>query len=417
MDDRDDILAPDEQDEFGGLDGELGADLGSSVEDTPKEATKPLETVNPASDSQIAPMPSEGQIEAPTAIRKAKKASSVKKGKKTPKRRTMTKIQKAIRLVLRRSGRDKFPPLDDLMSGKNGKKVAINEIGIFAGTPKDALIAELAADCMLGNTLNFSAEITKLRTLQVGTQILKAGRMHSPIHVAQIKENGSLQCVSGGHRLAFLILAYGADSKIPVYLESMTLEEARDARGVANDSRPAKAKERAELAVLKAMKGKYNVNQAELYTQMATSKLNARKYGVYSVMERGYPLPLAFNVSATSSRKDGGLTTLSNVETFWSLVLDWNPEISQKEFDTELACTVKFINALAAAFQKNANFNPDYHMTTKPMTAIGKYYYNYKVVMKQDPITVVEQIADTIVGMGDVSRRNPDSIYDVLVGV
>lgn len=412
MNDKDDMFAPevDEQDEFGGLDTEMAIK-------TPEKGA--VGVVNPPVESQTPTHTPEGQIEAPEPIRKPRKAGTSKRGKKVgpKKRKTLTRTEKALRLMLRRSGRETFPTLDELMEGKNGKNVAISDIGIFAGTPKDPLIAELATDCMVGNTLNFSAEITKLRTLQVGTQIAKAGRMHSPIHVAYIKENGSLQCVSGLHRLAFLILVYGADSKIPVYLEEMTLEEARDAMGVANDSRPAKAKERAELAVLKALKGKSNVNQDELYMQMATSKSNARKYCVYSLVERGYPMKLGFKTSATSSRKDGGLTTLSNVETFLSFALDWYPELTRTDYDKLLKGCVEFLNALAVSFQKNVNFNPDHHMTTKPMTAIGKYYYETAFARKEDPMTIVDKVTDKMVKMGDVSRWNPDEILNLLVGV
>ncbi len=410
--DMDDILSPatdDEHDEFGGLDGDFGKGLESMPTNPPKPTPEEI-------DSQMAPTPSESPVGAPVVVRRAKKAGSIKKGKKgNKKRKTMSLVQKSIRLVLRRSGKDKFPHLDELMRGKNGKKIAINEIGIFSGTPRDKLISELATDCMIGNTLNFSAEITKLRTLQVGTQIIKAGRMHSPIHLAQIQENGSIQCVSGRHRLVFLILAYGADAKIPVYIENMTLEEARDAMGVANDSRPAKAKERAELAVLKALKGKSNVNQDELYAQMATSKSNARKYCIYSVTERGYPVRLGFKVSATSSRKDGGITTLSSVETFLNVAMDWSPEMKRQEFDDIVKGCILFVNALEVAFKKNSGFNPDHHMTTNPMTAIGKYYYENTFSLKINPICFVEEIANKIISMGDLSRKSVDAIYDDLM--
>ena len=371
----------------------------------------------PQGDIQTAPIHSEGHVEAPIAIRRAKKAVRGKKGKKIPKQRKLTRIQKAIRLLRRKSGKDQLPSLEDLMQGKVGKRIAINDIGIFAGTPKDPLIAELATECMVGNTLNFSAEITKLRMLQVGVQILKAGKMYSPIHVAQIQENGSYQCVSGRHRLAFLILIYGADAKIPVYLETMTLEEARDAMGVANDSRPAKAKERAELAVLKALNGKSNVSQAELYTQMATSKINSRKYCVYSVMERGYPAKLNFKVSATASRKDGGLTTLSSVETFLHMAMDWRPDTTQKQFDIALKNAVEFVNALADAFQRNPEFNPDEHMTTKPMTAIGRYYLDCQISKDviHTAISVVDDIVKNLVCVAGIGRKEPEWIYQLLL--
>jgi hypothetical protein len=412
--DKDDMFAPEEvtqEDEFGGLDNEPVLAIEKPVEAPVEAPEKPVEAPVPF---EAVPVPLEVS-EAPVAFRKAKKANSGKKedGEGEKKRRTLTRVQKAIRLMLRRSGKEVMPPLDELMKGKAGKRVTISEIGIFAGSPKDALIAELAAECMLGNTLNFSAEITKLRMLQVGTQILKAGRMHTPIFVAQITENDSLQCVSGRHRLAFLILAYGADAKVPVYIENMSLEEARDAMGVANDNRPAKAQERAELAVLKAMKGKSNVGQDELYTQMATSKPNARKYCVYSVMERAYPLSLNFKVSATASRKDGGLTTLSNVETFLGAALEWNPETTRKDFDKALKNAVIFINELASAFQKNPDFDPDFHMTAKPMSAIGRNYWDY-IVAGNNAIVVVGQVADKIISMGDVSRMSAEDIYDRL---
>lgn len=398
------MLSPD-QDEFGGFDKKFDIVVT-------RDTTAPLETINVADDIQDTPSSLEGQEKAPVTIKRAKRVGIKKVVKRVIRRKKLTRANKIIRLLLRKSGRKSIPPLDDLMRGKDGKKLVIKDIGIFAGTPKDPLVAGLAKDCMVGNTLNFSAEITKLRIVQIGVQILKAGRMHSPIHIAQIEENGSIQCVSGRHRLAFLILLYGADVKIPVYLEEMKLEEARDAMGVANDSRPAKASERAELAVLKALNGRSNVNQKDLYAEMATSKPNSRKYCVYSIMERGYPEKLEFKVSATSSRKDGGLTTLSSVETFLGFALEWNSEMKQEEFDKKLKSVVMFLNSLSRSFQNNKDFNPDFHMTTNPMTAIGKYYLGYILTVKSDPIRVVEDIARVVIEMGDVSRYNYRKIYN-----
>jgi len=330
------------------------------------------------------------------------------KPKKQP-RQKLTLQEKAIRVILRRSGRKELPKLEEIMRRKQGQELTIRDIGIFAGKPKDKLIAELAKECMVGNILNFSADITKLRVLQIATQILKAGCMYSPIHVAYVKDNNSFQCISGRHRLVFLILAYGCDSKVKCYVEEMSLEEAREAMSVANDCRPAKAKERAELTILRETRGRTNINQEELYKQIVKNKIKAVKYGIYSITERNYPLGLSFKVSPTPSLNDGGIMTLSSVEQFLNN-LEWNEQMTPRDFDRQLLHAIEFINNLVKKFQESEHFHPESHLNTKSMFAIGQFYFENKKLAGKN----IDMVVRKIIEMGDTGKIEIQEIYNKL---
>jgi len=276
------------------------------------------------------------------------------------------------------------------------------------------LMAELAAECPLKNRVNLSAEVIESRVLYVGAQILKAGRMYIPIQVVKIREDGALECVSGRHRLAFLALVYGADTKIPVHIENMSLSESRDAVVVANEARPTKALERAEHTVLQAVGGNVDAEQDELYQKTIKTRSTARKYCVYNVIKRKYPAKLAFKVSQTSSRRDGGLTTLTNIENFWGAALEWNQELKRKEFDSMLKESVKFLNELAEEFQKHGDFDADSHMASMTMIAIGKYYRAYSEIIGKNAIDVVRAVAKQVVKMGDIGRQKSEKTYKEL---
>jgi hypothetical protein len=238
--------------------------------------------------------------------------------------------------------------------------------------------------------------------------------MYIPIQVVKIAEDNVLECVSGRHRLAFLALAYGADTKIPVNIEHMSLNEARDAVVVANEARPTKALERAEHTVLQAVGGNIDAEQDELYTKTVKTRSSARKYCVFNVMKRKYPMRLGFKVSQTSSRRDGGLTTLTNVENFWGAALEWNQDLDRKKFDAMLKDSVRFLNEIAEEFQKHKDFNPDHHMASMTMIAIGKYYRAYSEIMGKNAIDVVRILAKHVVKMGEIGRQKSEKTYKEL---
>jgi hypothetical protein len=194
----------------------------------------------------------------------------------------------------------------------------------------------------------------------------------------------------------------------------MTLNEARDAVVVANQARPTKALERAEHACLQAVGGNVEAEQEELFGKVAKTKAKARKYCVYSVVQRDYPAPLSFAVSLTSSRTDGSLTTLTNVENFWGAALDWFKGIERKDFDEALKASVAFLNAFVAELQKVSGFDAAQHLAAMPLQAVGKYYRSYQEVTGKDATKMAPAIAAAIVALGEIGRQKSELTYSEL---
>jgi hypothetical protein len=322
--------------------------------------------------------------------------------------------ERAVASMLRKAGRSAIPPIEELLKNREGTQVAIKDIAIFIGEPDGEILQEQAALVPVRNRCNLSAEVHEPRVLAVGADILKAGSMFTPIHVALIQPD-VLECVSGRHRLVVLSLLYGPEAQVPVHLENMTLNEARDATIVANDSRPIKALEKAEHAILRAVDGDVDAEQDDLYTKGVTSKASAREYCVFSVINRGRPAKLGFKVSLGSSRKGGGLTTLSNIKNFWACSLAWDSEKTRKDFDAELRDSIRFLNALVAEFEKNKKFNSMHQMSSMAMKAIGKYCRNYADISKKPVIDSVANIAKALVTAGEIGRWKSEKIYKLLL--
>ena len=329
--------------------------------------------------------------------------------------KVLTPQQKAIRTILRRSGKDKIPELRQLMSGKWGTEVAVKDISIFINDIQgDKLMSDLSKQCPLRNRINLSAEVIKRRVLEVGVQIVEAGKMYQPIAVAKIVEDGRLECTSGRHRLAFIAMVFGPDARIPVYIEDMSLNEARDAVVVSNQARNTKALERAEHSVLQAVHGDSNASQDDLYRKTVTAKSKARRYCVFSVINRGYPQKLSFLVSTDSSRK-GGLTTLANIENYWSAAVTWKKGMERSVFDADVKESVKFLNALVEKMKEDAAFNSKQQLASMVLVAIGKYYKNYKNTTGAYATEVADKVANKLVSMGDIGRQKSEKTYAALI--
>jgi hypothetical protein len=324
--------------------------------------------------------------------------------------------QKAIRIMLKRSGLGRIPPLEQIFAGKTGPQMPISEIGFISKSKQtDPLLALLAAECPERNRLNRD-DILRSRILAVGTEIFKAERMWTPIHVFHDPSTGGTECISGRHRLAFLALTYGPSIKIPVYIENLTLKAAREATAVANDSRPVKALERASYAILRAAGGNTEADKDILYERMAAHKPDIGKYCVYSVIERGYPEKLTFRVSEKSSRPDGGITTVSNVEEFWGEALPRRKGMGRKEFDAGLAESVRFLNALMARIGGLSGFDPDQHLTANVMSAIGRYYQTFQTIARRNAIEIVGPLAEGVVKLGQTSKRPLAELCNAVAG-
>jgi hypothetical protein len=405
------VMSDDDQDDMMNADGDEGGGLGIEEGDGFED----------------------GYFDAPLAPREESSESKAEGGsgpkvdvpvqpkKRTPKmtkraRKPLTAQQKAIRLIVRKAAVDKLPSIDHILRGKVGtSRLEIKDIALFIEPPTDEFLAEIGKECLVKNIVNLSAPVVKSRVITIGAQIIAAGRMYQPILVARV--DGTYQCTSGRHRLAFLALMYGTSTSIPVYIEDMSLNEARDAVVVANQSRPTKALERAEHAVLQAVGGNVDAKQDELFTKTVITKAKAKKYCVYSVLERGYPTMLSFPVSLTASRRDGGLTTLTNVENYWGASIEWHKDMNREEFDAALESATEFLNAIAKAMEVNEDFKPASHMAAMPLSAIGKYYRTYKEITGESPIGKVSDVASAIVEMGDIGRQNYEQTYEALAQV
>jgi hypothetical protein len=327
-----------------------------------------------------------------------------------------TSRQKALRVMLKRAGISRVPPIEQIFAGKNGPKIAISEIGFISkDNQSDPLLAELAQSCPERNRLNRD-DILRSQILIVGTEIFKAGRMCTPIHVFHDIHGGGIECISGRHRLAFLAVVYGSDVKVPVYIENLSLKAARESVAVANDSRPIKALERASYAILRAAGGDGEQNQDRLYEKLASHKPNIGKYCVYSVIERGHPAKLTFKLSEKSSRPDGGITTVSNIEEFWGEALLRRKGMSRKEFDVGLLDSVRFLNAFVTAIKKMPEFEPDQHLTANVMTAVGRYYHTFHNVTGRHAIEIVGDLTKGVVSMGQTSKKSLFELYNEIAG-
>lgn len=390
-----------------------GSESGESIDD--KAGTETLgeleaaEENNPEADAETEPQQQAQAPAKPKAPRKTPAAS-----KKKPAREKLNPRSKAVRVILRMSGKDEVPELDHLLRNKGGNSMRICDIGLFIGEPDDEVLKELAAECKIPNRVNLSAEVLLSQVKKVGASILQSDRMYQPIQVARIEEDGSYECTSGRHRLAFLSLLYGPKANIKVYVEDMTLQEARDAVVVANMARPTKAMERAEHAVLQAVHGDASAKQEELYKATATNKSKAKKYCVYSVLKNAYPAKLSFPLSLTASR-DGGiaLTTITNVENFWGAALEWHKQMKRDEFDAQLKDSIEFLNKLADSFGETKDFDAGQHMASKTLTAIGKYYSDLQSVTG-NAIDKAAAIAEAIVAMGEIGRQKSEVTYAAL---
>lgn len=359
-----------------------------------------------------APAAPELEAKAPKRGRKAKaKPEADAKGKKEE--AVITPHEKAVRKMMRRAGITALPPVDQLMRGKTGVTVKVSDIGIFLGNPKDEPFKSLAKAFANKNRSNLSAEVNLDHVIKLGADILAKGRLLQPITVAKV-EGGVLECTSGRHRLAFLALAYGPEVEIPVYVEEMDLNTARDAVVVSNMSRPTKAMERAEHAVLAAVFGNADVKQEELYEKLVKSKMKARKYCVYSVLERKHPCKLAFPVSLTSSRKDGGLSTVSNVEGYWGAALKWDGSMERKAFDAGLKAATEFLNETVDAMQKVKEFDAKQHLAAQTLVAVGKYYLEYTNIKGDIPASLAGKVAKAVVALGDIGRQKSEKTYAAL---
>ena len=388
---------------------EANAQTTDAVEES-EEAEEPEEEAEEPEEETAEPEEEEPKAAAPKKA--APKKAAPKKGKRAVK--PLSLKQKAVNNILRKAGIEEgeLPTLDQLMRCKQGTKIKVSDIAVFISEPEDEVLKGLFKDMSILNRVNLSAEVDLNRVKVVGGQVIGAGRMYQPIQVGKIEEDGRLECTSGRHRLIALALMYGTDIEIPVYIEDMNINEARDAVVVANMARKAKAMEQAEHAVLAAVGGDIDADQDEIYAKTVTTKAKAKKYCTYSVLERGKPIKLAFPLG---SPKEGGLARIGTLEGYWGNALDWHRDMARKDFDQALKLATEFINELAAALQKNTSFESSQHMAAMTMKAIGKYYKTMSDANADMDKKFVDKLVNVIVAMGDIGRQKSEETYAAIV--
>lgn len=394
-------------DDFGGDDDDFGETTEATAgAETPAEPETPAqpesEPGEPASD--------EGKDDDGAKGGKGKGARGGVRSR--VKKQPLTPAQKLVRAAMKKAGLEELPPLGQLMVGKSGVKMKICDIGIFIEPPTEDALAELGEKCPVPNRCNLSTQVTASHVKSVGASVLTSGRMYQPIQVAKLTDGeGAVEVTSGRHRLVFLALAYGAETMLTVYVEEMTLDEARDAVVVANQARKARALEKAEHAMLAAVGGNAEATNDEIYASMVTTKAKAKKYCTYQTIDKGYPAKLGFPVSRTSSRKEGGLTTITSMEGFWNAAIQWSKGMPRKVFDAKFKQVIEFVNAFVAAAQACDDFDARQHLATMPLRAVGKYYIE---VGAEKALESVEAIATALVAMGDIGRQKSDVTYGQL---
>jgi hypothetical protein len=351
----------------------------------------------------------------PAPIVKPKRMKAVKPPKEAkPIKKPLSEREKVVAVMLKKAGLSAAPDFSTLLKCKLGQNVAIKDIAVFIGEQEDGVLAELAAAMPVRNRVNLTAEVDLKRVKEIGAQVMKAGRMYQPIQVASIAEDGRLECTSGRHRLVFLALVYGTDAEIPVYVEDMTMREARDAVVVANQARKAQAMEKVEHAVLQAVGGDVDVDADAMYDKTCTSKSNVKKYCAFSVLERGEPVKLGFPLLAEGQLK-GGLTTVIGMEGFWGSALEWRKGMPRVEFDASLKEATEFLNTLVGKWTVDKSFEPRQHMSSMTLAAVAKYYRTLADAGFVLDDAAVSELASVVVAMGDIGRQTSDVTYAAIV--
>lgn len=340
------------------------------------------------------------------------KAEEAKEGK--TEKKVLTPREKVIQKLIKRSGAVGIPTLKDMLHGKTGHKVRIKDVAVFVGKPKEMLLQEMVEQCPIINRINMSAEVSLRRMIQVGIQILRVGRILMPVHVARIKEDGRMEVASGRHRVALLALLYGPDAEIPVLIEEMSLNEARETAVVANQSRRVQPLEKAEHAVMRAVAGNAEADIDEMYIKTSTNKDGIKKYCTFVIFDKSHPARLTFKVARESIRNEGEMATIPGVENFFGNALPWKRGMPRKDLDAALRAAIKFLNEFCEKVTAIPGFKAIHHMASMPLTAVGRYYRNYEDVGGKNAIEIVDDIAKAVVEMGDCGRRASMDIYESL---
>jgi hypothetical protein len=320
-----------------------------------------------------------------------------------------------INQCLKKAGKTALPTIESLFAGREQAiSMEIGDIAVFIDKPVEKLLQELAEEWKPRNTCNLSAEVNLKNTLDVGADILNAGKVFMSIEVARIKGEKNVQCWSGRHRLAFLALAYSVKAKVPVsIMDFPDLAQACQAVIFANMNRRALALEKAEFHVLNATGGNKDMEREEMYKKSITKKSAVSNFAVFSVIyAKIHGSKLHFKISTDLTRSTG-MTTINNLKGFWKKALTWDDTMSLKDFDGQLKDSCAFLNALVEHMEANKAFLVNQHLASRPMVAIGTMYRALNAADK-DATKSAKVIADAIIAMGEIGSTKSDKTYNEL---
>ncbi len=345
----------------------------------------------------------------------------VKKGdvcqKNTPK--TLTPLEKFVRSILRKSKIETLPSLDSLISGMEGQKMKVSDIGIFIEEPSDSdLLSTISKSFKTRNRINLSTNVSIKQVKSVAVDLLTAGRMYMPIGVAKVQEEGqpeTIECWTGRHRLAFIALAYGVDVEVPVHITKYSIADAMNAVRFANKTRKTLPLEKAEYRVLGAVGGNASTDRGSMYASFVRKKSSVADFCAFSVLDQKLDgMLLNFPVVKDVSRQaENGITTVGNLIGFWKKSVGWVPGMTVEEFDAALSKNVNFLNVLVDEMKKLKEFKPSQHLATMPLVAIGTFY-SFVEDGGANPVDGARLVAQAIVGMGDIGRQKSNTIYSML---
>lgn len=312
---------------------------------------------------------------------------------KSPQKADVTNREKFVAWV---SEKVEIPPIESLFNAQKEHKVDASSIAILRAEHKQGLLKELAFDSENANEINVP-EVDVERVKKLAIEILMDGEMYSSIEVANI--DGKLQCWSGRHRLAVLMLLYGNDIKVPCNVRKMSKQEAFKAVVRANECRPTVPLEKIEHAIIKATGGAIDISRQEFYDKVMTKRSNVGNYAIQSVLrQKNYGMSINFTVAA-NRKKNKAITTVANLKNFFTAALYWEKNNTCEEFDTRLKTAVKFINTFMASIDQYEGFDRDQHVTGKVLTAIGKW------CNQNDDFEQADALASCVVGQGEIGSQ------------
>lgn len=343
--------------------------------------------------------------------KKAIKKTVKKIRKITP---VVSERQKFIDKILKSTGKEKLPELDEIFAGRNGTKVKIKDIAVFIGDNfNNEILNDLSKQMQLRNSINLSTEVNIKRVTEVAKQIIQANRVFMAIEVAELTDGTQqYECWTGRHRIIALAILYGADVEIPVIISKMNMNEARDAVVYANQSRKILSLEKSEHTILKNSHGNIEeTSREELYNKVVTGKRQANEFALFSCMtgDNIENMKITFPVSKDSSRNNGEFTTTASIKKYLTSVLsDWSKKTTIHEYDEELENGIAFINAYVNEVSKMEGFDPKQQMSYVVMTALGHMHKRFTLAIKNPNDTSViyaKMIAEIMIEYGDRCAR------------